>query len=241
MIRPFIILLLLLMSQQALAQQFAEFKTDTNRFIHYYDYGDGQGRLPPEITEQYWLINGQKMTYGSGTIKVKVDANKLDTILYMGYRRSAFDTIICNISEAKSYTFYHNDCCGAFDVQDDATGKFIRGQVIYQLKSASKSNTYLGTLGEAGILVSKQTDTLKVHCRSAMSPNTYPISFRQIEICRDSLCKEGICLQEEGKGEPNWDFGYKTISTKMSFLFMPLKSKPLIIIYDPKTDSIEIK
>lgn len=234
------ILFLGVLTTTLVAQDYAEFRTDTTRFKRWYAKDDG--KLPERITEQVWFINGQEMSYGSGAIKVKVNPNKLDTVLYKGYRRKELDTIICNISEAKNYKFYYNECCDAFNIQDESTKKFIQGKIIYQLKNTD-DKTYLGTLGEAGVLVkNKNVDTLNVNCRSAMSPNVYNISFRQIELCKDSLnCNEGICLQEKGKDEPNWDFGYKTVSIKLDFLFMPLKSEPLIIIYDTKTDTIKIE
>ena len=120
--------------------------------------------------------------------------------------------------------------------------KLIQGKIVYEIKNPD-NKTYLGTLGETGRIVTYQdTDTLNVECRSAMSPNVYKITFSQIETCKDSLnCNEGMCLQEKGKDEPNWDYGFKTVSTIIDFIFMPLKSDPLIIVYDPKTDAIKIK
>lgn len=230
------ILLLGTLINSLVAQEYAEFRSDTTRLERWYAKEDG--KLPEYISEQVWFINGQEMRYGSGVLKIKPNPNKLDTMLYKGYRRDKFDTIICNISEAKKYEFYYNECCGAFNIKDESTKGFIQGKIVYKLKTSS-DKTYLGTLGETGILVSKNNDTLRVNCRSAMSPNVYNISFRQIEPSKDGLnSKEGICLQE--KEGLNREYGYQTISKKMDFLFMPLKSEPLIIMYDPKTDSIEI-
>ena len=213
------------------AQDYAEFRTDTTRFKRWYKVDDG--KLPERITEQVWFINGQELRYGSGVIKVRANLNKLDTILYKGYRKKEFDTIICNISEPKKYKFYYNECCGAFNIKDESTNRFIQAQIIYKLKNPDYK-TYLGTLGEAGIIVNN-TDTLNVSCRSVMSPNVYNITFSQIQLCEDRLnCTERTCLQEKGKEEPNWDFGYKIISKKMDILFMPLTQEPIYIIYDPK-------
>lgn len=232
------IIFTLIIANNLVAQDYAEFTTDTTRFRRWYAKEDG--KLPKNITQQVWYINGQEMRYGSGKIKIKVNPNKLDTILYKGYRRNKFDTIICNVSEAKKYKFYFNECCSAFNIQDELTKKFIQGKILYKLKNLDHK-TYLGTLGETGILVTyKNKDTLNVNCRSAMSPNVYDISFKQIEPCTDSLnCNEGICLQE--KEELNWEYGFHTVSEKFNFLFMPLKSTPLLIIYDPKTDTIKIE
>lgn len=229
------IILLGFLTNTLAAQDYAEFRTDTARFKK------NNGLLPKMIAQQVWFINGQEMRYGSGVVKIKVNPNKLDTILYKGYRSKGMDTIICNISEAKKFKFFYNECCGAFNVQDESTKKFIQGKIKFKLKS-SDHKTYLGTLGEAGIIVNSNTDTLNVNCRSAMSPNVYTISLRQIEPCKNNLnCNESTCLQEKGKDKPNWDFRYKTISKKLNILFMPLKSEPILVTYDPKTDSIKIQ
>jgi hypothetical protein len=219
-------------------QEYAEFTTDTTRFARFYE--EGEGKLPEYISKQLWFINGQEMRYGSGLVRLAVNPNKVDTILYKGYRRNEFDTIICNISEAKSYKFYYNDCCGAFNIQDETTGRFIQGKIVYQLKN-SKNKTYLGTLGESGILIEgNKSDTLKPHCISAMSPNVYQITFSEIELCKDSTnCTEAICMDVDN--EVDWEFEFKTISKKIDILFMPLSSDPILIIYDEKTQLIEMK
>lgn len=236
-----LILFLTFVAQLSYTQQFAEFSTDTTRFNQW--LSKDNGKLPERISEQEWFINGQRMSYGSGVIKVLVDGNKLDTLLYKGYRRNQFDTIICNISEPKKYTFFYNDCCGAFNIQEDSSNRFIQGEIVYKLKTKKHSSKYLGTLGEIGILInSKSDDTLTVGCRSAMSPNIYNISLQKIKIYKDSTKNtEMICLQEKNSDLPLWDFTYKRIDQKLNFLFMPLKSEPLIIIYDENTDTLEIK
>jgi hypothetical protein len=234
------ILIFVFVANNLFAQDYAEFSTDTTRFRTWYAKDNGQ--LPDRISPQVWYINGQKMFYGSGTIKVEVNPKKMDTILFQGYRRNSLDTIICNISEPKKYKFFYNPCCGRFNLQDESSKKFIAGKVLFRLKNPDKK-TYLRTLGETGKIVRHlESDTLKVDCRSAMSPNIYKITFKQIEICKDSIdCTEGTCLQVKGKDEPNWDFGFRTVSEKLNFIFMPLKSEPIEIIYDPKMDNIEIK
>ena len=234
------ILTIILTSNNLLSQEYAEFSTDTTRFRTWYAKDDGQ--LPERISEQEWFVNGQKMFYGSGKIRVEVNPNKLDTILFHGYRRNSLDTIICNITEPKKYKFFYNPCCGRINIQDEASKIFISGKVLFRLKNPD-SKTYLGTLGETGKIVTyKDNDTLGVDCRSAMSPNVYRITFKQIDVCKDSTdCNEGTCLQEYNIDEPNWDFGFNTISKKLDFIYMPLKSEPVEIIYDPKTDQIVIK
>lgn len=233
-----ILFFLLVFSSNLSAQGFAEFNTDTTRFEM---RRTKEGKLEKIIPKQVWYINGQKMWFGSGRVKVKVNPNKMDTILYQGYRHHKMDTILCNISEPKKYTFYYNACCGAFNIKDESNKSFTKGKVLFQLKNKD-NKSYLGTLGEAGILVTQfSTDTLYEHCRSAMSPNVYPISFQEIAPCRDSIhCQEGTCLQVKND-EVNWEYGYRTISKKAGFLYMPLNQDPLLISYDPKTNKIVIR
>ena len=89
----------------------------------------------------------------------------------------------------------------------------------YKLKSLD-NKTYLGILGETGVLVEyNKNGTLVVNCRSAMNPNIYNIAFNEIEPCVDRLaCDEGTCLQEKGK--LNWEYGYRIIYEKISFLLV---------------------
>ncbi len=186
--------------------------------------------------EAEWKINGQTLHYGSKPITIKTD-NILDTILYKQRNNSKVDTIVCNINKAGNFKFYYNDCCGGFNIANE-TGKFIIGSIIFSIKGQDNKKLYLGTLGETGILVNAATiDTLKIGCRSAMSPNLYQITFSQIEVCNDTInCTQGTCLFEKSKKELNYEFGYKTISRKIDCLFLPLSNQPIKVTYDPRTD-----
>ncbi|MEX1003410.1 MAG: hypothetical protein WDZ35_14930 [Crocinitomicaceae bacterium] len=227
----------------AFSQEFAEFSLDSSLGWNF--SRQEKQELPDYILDQMWIINGNKLTYDSERIRVEVDPNRFDTLLYKGRGRQEFDTIICNITEAGKYQFVYNECCGAFNVQDEASGKFIQGKVIYKIASETQdtSKQYLGTLGETAIMVNgNHNDTLEVECRSAMSPNVYHLTFRQIENCNDTLdCDGYTCLHLDDTSEPIWEFAFKTVSKKMDFLYMPLSSKPLIIIYDPAFDKIILK
>ena len=216
--------------------QLATFSADTTRFSR-----ETRKDIYYKIIEAEWKINGQRLHFGSKPITIKTD-NILDTILYRQSNNSKVDTIVCNINKTGNFKFYYNECCGGFNIADE-TGKFIIGSVIFSIKGQDNKITYLGTIGEAGILVSFTTkDTLKTGCRSAMSPNVYQLTFCQIEVCNDTInCKERTCLFEMGKEELNYEFGYKTISRKIDCLFLPLSNHPIKITYDPLTDRILIE
>ena len=216
--------------------QTATFSTDTTRF-----FGETRKDVYDKIMEAEWKINGQKLHYGSKPITIKTD-NILDTIFYKQRNNSKVDTIVCNINKPGNFKFYYNECCGGFNIADE-TGNFINGSIIFIIKRQGNKKTYLGTLGETGILVNSATkDTLKTGCRSAMSPNVYQLTFSQIEVCKDTInCKEGTCLFEKGKEELNYEFGYKTISRKIDCLFLPLSNQPIKATYDTRTDRIWIE
>ena len=76
------IIFTLIIANNLVAQDYAEFNTDTSIFIRWYEKENG--KLPQIITEQVWYINSKKMRYGSGKIKIKVNSNKLDTIIIQG-------------------------------------------------------------------------------------------------------------------------------------------------------------
>ena len=140
--------------------QFAVFSIDTNSFMH-----------KEKLHEMQWIINGKPLKYGLPPVKIKPDANKLDTILFKIRPNANWDTIICNIAKPDSLEFVYNPCCGAFNIRDVKTKKFTQAKVVFKIKTPSK-NIYLGVMSEAGVLIkNNSTDTLKVTCSSVMSPN----------------------------------------------------------------------
>jgi hypothetical protein len=218
--------------------QSANFFADTT--LAWRDAGQNQ-KEKELLMEMEWRINGQTLHFGSKPIEIKINQNKTDTLFYKQNNKAQWDTIICKINEPKTYKFIYNTCCGGFDIADERGRIF--GQVNFKIEGQANKRVYLGTLGEVGLIVkTTTTDTLRPGCRSAMSPNIYQLKFSEIEICKDtSSCFEGTCLYEKGKNELNYDFGYRTISKKINFLFMPLSRKPIQIIYNSKTDKIKIE
>ena len=212
----------------ALFGQVATFWADTIRI------DDGR------ILEAEWKINGQTLHYGSKPIEVRID-NIIDTILFKQFKTTKWDTLICIIAEPLNYTFQYNMCCGGFDVFEN--DKRISGTVIFIIKNFNKKIKYLGQLEGAGILLNHHSnDTLKPICWSPMLPNIYSIALSEIEICKDTTnCNEEICLYEKGNSEPNYSFGFKTISRKFNCLYLPLSSHPIKVIYDRKTEKIKIE
>ena len=218
--------------------QTASFSADTIRF---YNEKNSRTAIYDKIMEAEWKINGQTLHYGSKPISVITD-NIIDTFFFRQFKNSKWDTLICNINKHTHYTFQYNECCGGFNISDE-TAKFIIGSVNFKIKNIDTKKLFLGTLGEAGIIVTSEfNDTLKPGCRSALSPNVYQLTFREIEICKDTVdCNEGTCLYEKGKEELNYEYYYKTISLKLDCLFLPLSNKPISVMYDPNSGKLEIE
>lgn len=232
------LLLILTILPAILWGQTAIFYADTTDLRMYTGRNDDHFK---RVMEMEWRINGQILRFGSKPIKIKPDPNKIDTLFYKQNKNAKWDTIICNIKEPLKYKFIYNTCCDGFNIAG-TDNKFFQGKINFRL-TGQTNKTFLGTLGEVGMLITtKTTDTLLPGCRSAMSPNIYWVNFKEIRECGDlSVCKEDICLSEEGKEELNYEFKYSTISQKIKILFMPLSNDPLQIIYNTKTDKITIK
>ena len=206
-------------------------------------YNVGQNRDNYErAMEMEWKIRGQTIHFGSAPVKIIPDANRIDTVFYHQHAKAKWDTFICIIKKPLHYKFIYNECCDAFYVEKDSSRSFLRGSVIFKMTQKPADKIYLGTLGEGGILIkSLSTDTLFPICTSPMSPDIYTVSFREIKICKDTTnCREGTCLFVKDGADPDFDFGFKTISTKTEFLFMPL-GEPLIVIFDAKSGKIILR
>lgn len=216
--------------------QVATFSADTFGFN---EYKNSRPDIYNRILEAEWKINGNTLHYGSIPIVVETDG-RIDTIFYKQHSNAKWDTLMCNITQPAKYSFHYNECCGGFQVFDEANQR-IMGSVIFFINGSNNQKQYLGTLGEVGVLVhSTLNDILKPGCRSALSPNIYPVALRVVEICADTVdCKESTCLYE--KGALKYEFGYKTISTVLDCWYLPLSSQPLKIMYDPRTGTVKME
>lgn len=232
-----LILLISNVNHSAFAQDVAIFSTDTIRF-----WGKSK-KFMERINQQVWYINGTEMRYGSETIRIQPNSNKLDTILFQRSPKEHFDTIICNIEEPYEYRFYFNECCGGFNLKNETINSFPRGKV--QFKTIGKtSGSYLGKIGDSGTsLISEKTDTIRDYCKSAMAPNVDLISIWRIEECdsSDNDCAE-ICIEEKDQNEIN---NFKVLEIRQDeliqeFLYLPLDETPLKILFDTNQKSVVI-
>lgn len=218
----------------------AEFSADSSRLRIYTGH---RQELFNRVMEMKWKINGKEFYFGSSPVQVVPNPDKLDTLFYKRNEQAEWDTIICNVTLSEKYQFVYNTCCDGFNVRNLSTDKFIEGRVIIKMSNYQKDKVFLCTLGEAGMIPKNGVvDTLETACRSAMSPNIYELTFKEINICLDTTnCQEGTCLIRSKNEEPEYDFGYKTISTKLDVLFMPLGNGILKLSYDLKKNELIIK
>ncbi len=219
--------------------QTAEFRADTVSLKK--RIGNNE-RVYKKAMEMEWIINGEKLFFGSKSIKVIPNSKKIDTILFRTNSNSKYDTIICNISESSKYSFEYNTCCGGFNVRKESKGKLSR-EIIFELLSKSDNYDYIGTLGETGILI-KNINTenhITEICRSVMSPNIYPITISTFKKVSDLTENYEALLCEIQNGVAVDGFEYQILEKKVKFLYMPLNEKPLKIQFDEKSNEIKLK
>ncbi|CAM1350919.1 hypothetical protein [Tenacibaculum halocynthiae] len=229
----------ILLFTNSLFSQTAEFIADT---VSLKKRTGNNERVYEKALEMEWIINGEKLFFGSKPIKVIPNEKKIDTILFRNSSNSKYDIIICNIAEASKFSFEYNPCCGGFNVRKENKGKLSR-DIIFEISEKNENDMYLGTLGQTGILLEK--DNIENHineiCRSAMSPNIYSIAISKIRKNCDSLknCEELLCEIQDGVAKDG--FEYEVIETKMEFLYMPLDEKILKVLFNKKTNRTELK
>ena len=229
-----IFLITVALSPTVLFGQTAIFSADTLIFRNH------SQKRKARIMESEWRIHGQTLHYGSKPLAIKTD-KVMDTVFFRLYKNSTWDTLICNITEPKKYIFEYNECCDGFNICDDKN-KLVTGSINFRVEGFDNKRLYLGTLGESGILIKEKNQILDRNCGSPMLPNFYPITFSEIEICKGTIdCNKEICLYEGGEFKPDHEFGFKTISLKLDFLFLPLGNQPINVIYNAKTGKIKIE
>jgi hypothetical protein len=189
-----------------------------------------------------WLINGQKLTWGSKPINVALNQNALDTIFFRE-EGLKWDTIICKIQSADSIFFRYNDCCGGFNVINRTLKKTIDVNITFDIASFSDKH-YLGICTGASVLAKfNLKDTLKHSCPlSAMSPNVEQIELSEIKPVNKAT-KGAIstdCFYTHDKRIDGM-FHYKTIKTITSFAYIPLQDEVLKVSYNPKTGKTTVK
>ena len=222
------LLLVLVCLPGLLKAQFAVFTTDTR-------FHSEQDQLNSE-----WLISGQHLTYGSPPIKVKTD-DILDTIYFRTDSKRNWDTIICQISQAETYKFVYNDCCGGFYIAD-SNSHFFNPRMIFTVKNASKKDMFMGKLGDDGVLIDAgktNSDTLSITCHSVLLPNVFNLSFQKIQISSDTtLALENACVKN--KVDINYEYTYITENLFTQFLYMPLSNDRINITIDTKKKHFSI-
>jgi len=191
-----------------------------------------------EVKEMEWRIQGKVLSFGSKPVKISPEPNSIDTVFYRHHRGAKWDTLICSIRKPMKYRFVYNECCDGFNVIADKKG--IDPKVRFRIKGSSPTKKILGTLGEAGMLVTQnKRDTLSSHCRSAMAPGVYSVALKEIVACSEAeKCKGYVCLVSKGKVS---DFEFKTVATKFEMHFLPLDSDPIEVLYDLRADKVYVK
>lgn len=189
------------------------------------------------VMEMEWRINGKTLRFDSAPLEVEIGTGGIDTLYYRDHYKAKWDTIIYSLTEPKEYSFRYNICCGGFDVVTESSDD-LEASVSYRLTKNSGNRLFLGTLGEVGTRVTTKPKTLKPECRSAMSPNIYWLTLREVIPCSGKDCRTLMCSKDDSIPD---DFEYKVVSTAVSVLYMQLNTKTLEITLDVDANKVTSK
>ena len=221
-------------------QQFSEVKGMACFYADMQGFNDNATKPTQKELETVWIINGEKLTWGSKPIYVLPDKNTLDTIYFKERTNHKWDTIICNIMSDKVYTFIPNDCCGGFNVINKSG---IETKVAFNIESHS-NKFFLGEYGASAILAKfKKKSTLNIDCSGAMTSNIKYVQLSDIELRKDTSnnATYPLCFFENNGKLSDKDFYYKVNKKLIKFLYMPLDKEIITIDYNPKLRQNDIK
>jgi len=215
---------LLLQTSNSFAQDKATFYADTS-YLH------GNWRKKPFTGFMKWTIQNKTIGWGE-TLEVEVTPNQIDTLFFQRNSESEVDTIICDIKKPRAYRIMFNACCGAFNIRSaDKNG--INSEIKIELTSKVEDSTLVATNAETGAFIKKKsTPTFESICASAMASNISHISLGEIGPCDEiDDCEGWFCNYSKDDEESYSDnLGFK--KKYFTFRYMPLNSKPQVIIYN---------
>lgn len=191
--------------------------------------------LQKQLREMIWSINGKDMRWNADTLAIEIDTIP-DTLVFQSSARANKEIIICSINKAGYYKFVPNPCCGGFYLYNVQEGKFAEAKIQFKIKNGEKL-LFAGKIDESGVIVKNGTAQMTPICRSAMASNICTVSLEEIKIYKDSSKNDAgfYCLLGNDPQNPAMDVPYKKLKQIFSFLYMPMSSEPISIVYDAKT------
>ena len=241
----YIIIVFFLISTNVFAQN-AAFHADINTLNE--ALKDGFDDLREKALAMTWIVNGKELSYGSKTVHIKPNRYKLDTIIFKKNASSKADTILCNISKAGKYNLGFNTCCGDFYVSNISKSKKIikREKSIVSFKAVGNkpNKKFLGTIGNAGILIEKDNTAYQLFhtCASAMSSNIYKVAISEVEVSKDyNESFQLLCLFTNNNKQVSQADNFIKIKEQVSFLYLPLDDTSLNVVLDIETNILTLK
>lgn len=206
----------------------ATFFADTTKLMQRHSHDPRQFE---EIKEMRWVINGIPFTWGTQPVEVEVNPFQFDTLLFQRDSASKWDTILCNITKPNTYLFEYNECCGAFNVRNQATNRFPLGAAEF-VQMGTSENKLLGIQGEGAIfLAEKEYLAAPRKCMPAMGSNVEWIQVVEVEEANSLNCKgvPGPNCIFTSEGKPLEEECFNLVKTRIQFLYLFLEAEPLVI------------
>lgn len=224
---------LIVISFDAQAQKKATFFADTI-------YQRGDWRNDPYTGFMKWTIQSKSFGWGE-IVEVEVTKNQIDTLFFQRSPEEDQDTIICDLREARDYSFYINECCGGFNVlSNDKKG--INSYISFEVKKELKDSTVVGTIGDTGgYIVGTKTESITRLCNSAMASNITPVKLGTVANCSEIKdCQGWMCnYTTHDVDSYSGDIGFSKLY--FNFLYMPLNSTALKVYYNIEDDRLEFR
>ncbi len=196
-----------------------------------------------------WTIQGTKLCLNENKFSTQIKSKEFDTLYFEnGQYKTSY---ILSIPKVDSCTILANQCCDDFYFTPKS--KTISNDTLivkfkYDKKSLMTKKKYLLTYGLTGHYIENDIEILIPRVLSAMESPNYNISICEIlpkklsaeELHKNYppnyrssiLCKKGIEIED--------DFNYLELNQLISFKYIPLKNKPLILGFDESTKKHKI-
>lgn len=191
------------------------------------------GRIKQSYDKWFWLIDGQKLTWNSDTVRILPTLSGVHTIVFYASQKAAPDTTYLHVSEPNTYVFSFNPCCSSYNIYrlydgPVKSGKAVEFTVIGRLDREPLSFSVVtsgATYECVGKVLSNSSLTVpfpKFSTLSAMASNVIGVEVSILSDCGGEEC--------QGDKVQSLYFGY-----------VVLDNNPVHVIYDTELKKIYLE
>lgn len=183
------------------------------------------------VLDWVWYINGSRMTWRSGSIRIAIDSAGIDTLLLVKSHKKS-DTIFCRITHPYRYIIRFNPCCEGINIEKE---KGIYFQPILDIQGDTNCrNILLGKLNNTIKQINRRgiTRLARICPHSAMESNI--VDFSILRGRRNLYGHD--CYMDSDDALPR-QYG----RTVLHFKYVALDTMPITVMYDAGNNRIAFK